>query len=115
MVFTVRNHDTMPHAFPIIVECLSHVSVSARYPFQDGGAVFASATGSAVMSCPTGMAVAGGGLRYTRTDSGNQVLANLFHLQVATGGWQGEVFTVSGFGIIPLTFIASAICLSFSS
>ena len=76
--------------------------------------MFASATGSAVMSCPAGTAVAGGGLRYTRTDSGNQVLGNLFHLQAATGGWQGEVFTVSGFGIIPLTFVVSAICLSFS-
>ena len=96
---------------------MSRLFSTRSYPFRDDGSAFAGMTGSALMLCPFGVAVAGGGLRYTRTDSGNQALGNLFHLQAATSGWQGEVFTVSsfGFGLVPLTFVVSAICLSFSS
>ena len=74
--FAVKFHcvSEAKHAIPLFVECLSNASVSASYPHQSGGSEFAGATGSAVMLCPRGTMVAGGGLMYTRTDSGNQVL-----------------------------------------
>ncbi len=118
MVFTVRNHDTVSHTFPTVVQCLSSVSVSASYPFQQIGDNFApGANATIVTPCPNGAALAGGGLRYTRHDSGDQYLGNLFDLEADRGGrgWQGGVVVVSDFGTNQVSLVVSAICLSFTS
>jgi hypothetical protein len=113
-VFSVRNNDIVAHSFTFFVECLSNVNVALSYPRQDGNPAYASTTGSAVVSCPSGTVVGGGGFKYTRNSPGNQQVGNLNLLHASANGWQGDVYVVSGYGLYYVTSFAVAVCLSFA-
>jgi len=112
-VFSVRNDDSVSRVFTYSIECLSNVNVALSYPRQDGNPAYASSTGSAVASCPSGTAVGGGGFRYTRNSPGTQQVGNLNLLHASANGWQSDVYVVSGYGLYYVTSIAVAVCLSF--
>ncbi len=111
-VFSVRNYDTVAHSITHYAECLSGVTVTASYPRQDGSPVYASQTGSASVSCPTGAALAGGGFQYRMHSPGPSRLGNLFSLHATASGWQGQALTLSGYGLYYLTPLAAAVCLT---
>ena len=90
-VFSVRNYDTVAHSITHYAECLSGVTVSASYPRQDGSPVYASQTGTATVSCSAGSSLAGGGFQYRMHSPGPSRLGNLFSLNAASSGWQGQV------------------------
>jgi hypothetical protein len=113
-VFSVRNYDTVEQAFTYYVECLSSVSVSPRHPRQDGNPAYASTTSSAVVTCPSGTALAGEGYRYERNSPGSQYLGNQYLLHSASTGWQNNAYVESGYGLYYVTSLAAAVCLSFS-
>jgi hypothetical protein len=113
-VFSVRNYDTVAHPITRYAECLSGLSVSASYPRQEGSPVYASQTGSGMVSCPSGAALAGGGFMYRMHSPGNEHLGNMYSLNATTAGWQGQEYTLSGYGLYYLTPLAAAVCLSFS-
>ena len=114
-VFSVRNYDTTPHAITHYAECLSGVTVSASYLRQDGSPVYASQIGSAMVPCPTGATLAGGGFQYRMHSPGSARLGNLFSLNATSVGWQSQVYTLSGYGLYYLTPLAAAVCLTFST
>lgn len=111
-VFSVRNYDTVAHSTTHYAECLSGVTVSASYPRQDGSPVYASQTGAATVSCSAGSSLAGGGFQYRMHSPGPSRLGNLFSLNAASSGWQGQVYTLSGYGLYYLTSLAAAVCLT---
>jgi len=113
-VFSIRNYDVAPHTVTRYAECLSGVAVSASYPRQEGSPVYASQSGSAVVSCPPGTALAGGGFMYRMHSPGNEHVGNLYSLNATTAGWHDEEYTLSGYGLYYLTPLAAAVCLSFS-
>ena len=114
-VFSVRNYDTAPHAITRFAECLSGVVVSASYPRQEGGPVYASQSGAAAVSCPAGALLAGGGFQYRMHSPGPARLGNLYDLHTTSSGWQGQEYTLSGYGLYYLTPLAAAVCLTFPS
>jgi hypothetical protein len=111
-VFSIRNYDTVAHSITYYAECLSGVTVTASYPRQDGSPVYASQTGSATVSCPSGATLAGGGFQYRMHSPGPSRLGNLYSLNAASSGWQGQVYTLSGYGLYYLTSLAAAVCLT---
>jgi hypothetical protein len=114
-VFSLRNYDTVARPITRYAECLSGVAVSASYPHQEGGFLFASQIGGAVVACPTGAALAGGGFQYRMHSPGNARLGSQFSLSATSAGWQGQVLTLSGYGLYALTPLAAAVCLTFST
>jgi hypothetical protein len=114
-VFSIRNYDTVAHSITHYAECLSGVTVSATYPRQEGSFVFANQTGTAAISCPSGSSLAGGGFQYRMHSPGNERLGNLFSLNANSAGWQGQVLTLSGYGLYALIPLAAAVCLTFSA
>jgi hypothetical protein len=111
--FSIRNYDTVAHPVTHYAECLSGASISASYPRQDGSPVYANQVGSATGACPTGTALAGGGFAYTMHSPGPARLGNLYSLHATASGWQGQVLTLSGYGLFYLRPRAAAVCLTF--
>lgn len=112
-VFSMRNYDTVAHSITHYAECLSGVTVTATYPRQEGSPVYASQTGSATVPCPAGSSLAGGGFQYRMHSPGPSRLGNLSSLNATSAGWQGQVYTLSGYGLYYLTPLAAAVCLTF--
>jgi hypothetical protein len=112
-VFSMRNYDTTSHTITHYAECLTGVTASVSYPRQEGSPVYANQTATVVAPCPADALLAGGGLGYTMHSPGDAHLGNLFSLHAIPSGWQGQVLTLSGYGLFYLTSHARAVCLSF--
>ncbi len=112
--FWVKNHDVTARVAIGYAECLTGVPFFASYPGQAGSYVYASATGSVTVNCPTGTTVAGGGLDYRAGNGTAPNIGNLYTLHGATGGWQGAIYGVTGYGLIPLVPTVWAACVGFS-
>ncbi|HEY7342557.1 MAG TPA: hypothetical protein VH591_16910 [Ktedonobacterales bacterium] len=112
--FWVKNHDVTARAAIGYAECLTGVPFFASYPGQAGGYVYAGMTGSVTVNCPAGMAVAGGGLDYRAGNGSAPNIGNLYALHATTGGWQGAIYGVTGYGLIPLVPTVWAACVGFS-
>jgi hypothetical protein len=113
-VFSLRNNDAVARPITRFAECLSGVGASASYPRQDGAFIFASQTGSAVVACPAGASLAGGGFQYRMHSPGNARLGSLFSLTATSAGWRTQILMLSGYGLFALTPMAAAVCLTFS-
>ena len=107
--FSVVNHDSVARAITVFVDCLSNVDTTVDYQDKEGSYVYASMTGGVSAPCAPDEVVAGGGLSYT-----GRSIGNLYLLHAASGGWQGAIYGVTGYGLIPLVPTVRAACLRFS-
>ncbi len=112
--FWVKSHDVTARVAKGYAECLADVPFFAGYPGQAGSYVYASATGSVTVNCPAGTTVVGGGLDYRAGNGSAPNIGNLYALHAATGGWQGAIYGVTGYGLIPLVPTVWAACVGFS-
>lgn len=112
--FWVKSHDVTARVAVGYAECLTGVPFVAGYPGQAGSYVYASATGSVTVNCPAGMMVAGGGLSYRAGNGSAPNIGNMYALHAAPGGWQGAIYGVTGYGLIPLVPTVWAACVGFS-
>jgi len=112
--FWVKSHDVTARAAIGYAECLTDVPFYASYPGQAGSYVYASATGSVTVNCPAGMTVAGGGLNFRAGNGSAPNIGNMYALHAAPGGWQGAIYGVTGYGLIPLVPTVWAACVAFS-
>jgi hypothetical protein len=112
--FWVKSHDVTARVAKGYAECLTGVPFFASYPGQAGSYVYASATGSVTVNCPAGTTVAGGGLSYRAGNGSAPNIGNLYALHAATNGWQGAIYGVTGYGLIPLVPTVWAACVGFS-
>ncbi len=109
--FYGTNQDSVAHSVSVSIQCLTYFpGLSADYPANTGGNVYAGTMGTVTAPCPVGMQVAGGGLNYTGTGTG---IANPYLLHAANGGWQDGIYGLAGSGLTPLVPSAYAICLGF--
>lgn len=130
-VYRVRNDDSVSHQFSHSVGCLSNVKISpacptfgvvscyatlsTSYPLQQGAsALLYGETATALVSCPSGTVLGGGGFLYERPDTGNQYTGNLYLLHATSTGWQSNVYAVTGYGLFALVPTAVAVCIGFS-
>jgi hypothetical protein len=112
---SVKNHDVTPQVARVYVYC--ELGYVASYYYAVGGYIYASQMGSVTVNCPAGLVLAGGGLLYRSGNDQNHDasnIGNLFDLHATPGGWQGTVFGVTGYGLIPLIPKVSAVCLQFT-
>jgi hypothetical protein len=112
--FWVKSHDITARVAKGYAECLTGVPFFAGYSGQAGTYVYASATGSVTVNCPAGTMVAGGGLSYRAGNGSAPNIGNLYALHAAAGGWQGAIYGVTGYGLIPLVPTVWAACVGFS-
>jgi hypothetical protein len=106
--FYVTNHDSVARTITLYVNCLSNVSVTPSFLGNQGSAVFGHQTGTVAVSCPSGAAVAGGGLSYKGTLTGN-----MYGMQASSTGWQGSVYAVTSSGLSTIQPTAWVVCLTF--
>ena len=112
-VVSLRNYEAVARPITRFAECLSGVTVSASYPRQSGAFIFAGQIGSAVVACPAGAFLVGGGFQYRMHSPGPARLGSLFSLNATSAGWQTQVLMLSGYGLFALTPMAAAVCLTF--
>jgi hypothetical protein len=113
--FSLRNYDTAPHTVTYYAECLSGAVVSTSYPSQGGSFLFNNPMGSLSVACPAGAVLAGGGFQYGMSSPGPNHLGNLYSLHATASGWQGQEYTLNGFGLYSLTARTVAVCLTVSN
>lgn len=105
----VENHDTVAHHVTATTQCLANVKTIATYPALNGPQVRNAQTADMQQSCPSGQAVAGGGISYHYSILG---AGNLYRQHASSNGWQGSLYASKGSS--PLDDSVIAACLSFA-
>lgn len=106
---SVENHDTEAHPVSAYTQCLANVKTIATYPALNGPQVRNAQTADMQQSCPSGQAVAGGGISYHYSILG---AGNLYRQHASSNGWQGSLYASKGSS--PLDDSVIAACLSFA-